>query len=249
MYKPQSNEKKTIGIKQVNIIKKSKSAQRDEIAAEKDRAWQELGQAKDELEQVKKEQETLLLNTKRAIEQEKENWKEEKKNLRKAARQEGYQTGYIQGKEESLREFSSLIDQANSLTDAALQDYEKTIEKSEEKILDLAIHTAGRIMTLKLEEDPSAFLPIVKAAVKELKDQTIITIHVHPDYYLTVMEQKDELVRLLEDDMKLSLYANENLDETGCMIHHPFGQIDAGVDTQLEQIRKALSEIAMENRS
>jgi flagellar assembly protein FliH len=249
LYKYAAEERKTIGIKQISKLKKDQSAKQEELISAKQQAEKELSRAKKELERIDKEKETLISTTKAEIEKEKENWMEEKKKWIKAAEKEGYEAGFSRGREESLQEFSNLTEQANAITESALKDYNKTIEKSEEKILDLAIHTASRIMKQQIDKDPSSFLPILKAAIKELKDQRIITIYLHPKHYHTVMEQKDELVHILEDDMKLSIYVDENLTVNGCLIHHPFGQIDAGVDTQLEQIRKALFEIAMESRT
>lgn len=249
LYRPHMNEKKTIGIKQIDKLKKNLPTEKDEIFSAKQLAEEELSKAKKELEQINEEKEAQISSIKAEIDKEKENWEEEKKKLIEAAEKEGYEAGFLRGKEESNEAFVSLIEQANTITDSAQKDYDKTIEKSEETILGLAMHTASKIMKQKIEENPSAFLPIVKAAMKELKDQRVITVYLHPDNYHTVMEQKDELVQILEDDMKLSIYVKENLAVNGCLIHHPFGQIDASVDTQLKQIRKALFEIAMENRS
>lgn len=249
LYKSHINEKKMIGIRRINVMKHDQPASKTEMDTARSQILDELKHAGKELAQIKEEKETLLASLKAEIDKEKKNWEEEKKKWIEAAEKEGYESGFLQGKEESIDQYSNLIEQANSLTETALQDYNKTIEKSEETILKLAIHTAGKILTHKLKEEPAIFLPIVKAAIKELKDQRIITIHVHPDHYSTVVEQKDELAHILEDDMKLSIYANEELDVNGCFIHHPFGQIDASVDTQLEQIRKTLSEIAVESKS
>jgi flagellar assembly protein FliH len=249
LYNPYLHEKKTIRIKQVDKLKKQQPTEKEEIFSAKRQAERELIKSKEELKQINKEKETQIANTKKVINKEKEDWQEEKKKLMAQAEKEGYEAGFLQGKEKSMKEFSTLIEQANNIMDTALTDYNKTIEKSEEKIMDLAIYTASKVMKQKIEDDPASFIPIVKAAMKELKDQRVITIYLHPDNYQTVMEQKDELVHILEDDMKLSIYAKENLTENGCLIHHPFGQIDASVDTQLEQIRKALFEIVMENQS
>ena len=249
MYNPYLSERKTITIKQVDKLNKQQSTAKEEIFSSKQQAEQELIKAKEELKQINKEKEAQILTIKEEINKAKEDWQEEKKKLMGQAEKEGYEAGFIQGKEKSMKEYSGLIEQANNIMDTALTDYNKTIEKSEEKIMELAIYTASKVMKQKIEDDPVSFLPIVKAAMSELKDQRVITIYLHPDNYQTVMEQKDELVHILEDDMKLSIYAKENLTENGCVIHHPFGQIDASVDTQLEQIRKALFEIVMWNQS
>jgi len=248
LYRSHISEKKTIEIKQIDNLKQHEPADKADIFSAKEQAERELDKLKEELKQINTEKEAEISRTKEIIAEEKENWQKDKEALITEAKKEGYEAGFLQGKEESMEKYSSFIDQANTITDTAYIDYNKTIEKSEETILNLAIHTASKVMKQKIEADPASFLPIVKAAMKELKDQRIITIYLHPDNYQTVMEQKDELVHILEDDMKLSIYAKENISVNGCVIHHPFGQIDASVDTQLKQIRAALFEIAMEQK-
>jgi flagellar assembly protein FliH len=39
------------------------------------------------------------------------------------------------------------------------------------------------------------------------------------------------------------------MTENQCLIEHPFGRIDASIDTQLEQIRNVLDQVTMEKKS
>ena len=87
---------------------------------------------------------------------------------------------------------------------------------------------------------------VVALEIKEIKDQSVVSIYLHPANYEIVLEQKAELKKMLETDTKLSLYINDELAENSCVIKHPFGEIDASVDTQLEAIRNVLKDLTME---
>lgn len=216
---------------------------------EKNIIEEELQIARAELEQVKKEKENLLQSTIQEISNERENWKQEKEVLVKQGYQEGYDIGLVEGKQAAQEQYDDLMDQVNDLVHIAQKDYHATLEKSEHMIIDLAIATSEKIIKQKIAEDSEVFLEIVTAAIEEIKDQSVISIHLHPSNYELIMKQKSELSNSLDGDTKLSVYVDQKMIENKCLIEHPFGQIDASVDTQLEQIRDILHQIMMEKRS
>ncbi|WP_205135538.1 flagellar assembly protein FliH [Virgibacillus halotolerans] len=238
-------EKKQIKIKAIDLSKKN-TAPSDQNVGQK--SEHELEEARNELETILSERDILIQETKEKVEQEKQQWESQKKQWIEAAKAEGFQAGFSQGKDEGLQEYQQLLHQANDLTTAALKDYHATVEKSSEEIINLAIHTAGKVLDKQLTVDPNTFLTIVKSAIKEIKDQPIISIYLHPSNYQVVLQQKEEIALLLENEAKLAIYTRENIAENSCLIEHPFGQIDASVDTQLQQIRNALHTIATENK-
>ena len=235
--------KKQIKIKSIDLLKVNKQ---DKVENENYHTHHELIEARNELKAVLEEKETLIQETKEKIEEERAQWEEEKQQWITDAKKQGYDAGITQGKEEGKMAYQQLLDEANHLTTAALKDYHATVEKSSETILELSIHTAKKIVENQIIENPNKFIEIVKAAIKEIKDQPIISIYLHPMNYQVVLQQKEELIQLLENEAKLSIYTKENIAEHSCLIEHPFGQIDASVDTQLGEIRSVLQNIVME---
>src|SRR5699024_4681247 len=102
--------------------------------------------------------------------------------------------------------------------------------------------------TQKIDYDPNVMVSIVAAAIKEIKEQSIISIYVHPNHYQVMLQQKKELENVVDGDSKMAIYIDHELTEQGCRIEHPFGQVDASVETQLSQIHDILQSIVMENR-
>lgn len=243
------NQAKVIQIKPIELIKRTEVDSKQPTDHDKVSLQKELQSYKEEISQLKKQREQLLQDIKHEIALEKENWENEKEELIKQAHDQGYKDGFNLGKEEGLNQYNDLINDANELIHQATIDYHATIEKSEESIVTLAIHTAEKVIDQQLHENPDHFLPIVSKAIKEIKDQSKVSIYLHPNNYKLVVQQKEELVDALDGDTKLSIYINQELKENDCIIEHPFGQIDASVDTQLMQIREALHEFVMENRT
>ncbi len=213
-----------------------------------DGLMEKIADAKAKLEEIKQEQYRIIEEGKARIIEEKQQWQEEKIRLVEEAKKEGYQAGFQLGKEESRKEYERLLTQANEIVEKAQADYYRTVAKHEDTILHLATGIAEKILKKKLSEDPAHFLPLVQSALKEMREQGVVKIYVHPSKYKAVLENKEELQELLEHDAKLSIYIKEDLSEDGCLIEHPFGRLDAGVDTQLDQIREMLEQLQQENR-
>lgn len=205
--------------------------------------------AKQEFQQIKDQKEKMLEETRAIVAKEQDQWEHTKETLIKEAYNEGYHAGFATGEQDGLDQYRELLHQANQIVKSANGDYHAKLEKSEATIVDLAIHTSRKIMEWELQSDPSTLLSIIRTAIREIKDQPTVAIHVHPDYYRVVFQQKEELTRLVHGDTVLTVYADDELDTNGCVIEHPLGKIDASVDTQLQQLREVLHDIAMETGS
>lgn len=92
----------------------------------------------------------------------------------------------------------------------------------------------------KKVDDKEAFLLLVKQVVAEVKDYDDISIYVDPEYYETVHQHMDEIQQLLYKECRISLYADEKAAKGTCSIETPFGRVDAGIDTQLMQLKQKL---------
>lgn len=240
----ESIPQREIKIRPIKVVKH----ELEDVVDETEIITSQLEQAKKELTQVENEKKLLLEETRTTIQLEKDNWATEKQQLFDEAKAEGYQAGFEEGKTESYKTYHETLEQANGIVDLVKVDYQKTLEKTEDIVIELAMHTAGKILEQKLDEQPDHFLDIVKAALKEINDQSVVSIYLHPEDFEAVLLQKEELKRILENDTKLSIYVNEKLEKNSCVIEHPFGQIDATINTQLENIRSALTELVMESK-
>lgn len=240
-------KEKIIKIKPIEIIKKENSntllIEDEGIILERD-----LNIKRAELASLKHQKEIMLKKTIEDVKQEKEKWVNEKKILMEQAHEEGYQAGLAIGEKEGLDQYSELLVAANKITDAATIDYHETLEQSDEIIVSLAIHTAEKIIKKEIAQNSDSFLPIVRAAINDIKDQSIISIYLHPVNYEYVLQQKNELMNSVDGDTKISIYIDQKIAENSCLIEHPFGQIDASLDTQLQEIHNILQEVVMENK-
>lgn len=237
------DKKKVISIKKASEIFEKQKEQNETIQTDNEFSLQiKIDQLKNEIRKLEEEKTKLLRNLRESIEEEKRKWQEQKELEKKEAQKVGYKVGYDQGVEDALKQYESLLKEANEITKLAKQTYDETISKYDQAILELAVTIGKKILTIELEERPELFKQIVVKAIEDLKDSSNVEIYVHPSQYKCILNQKEELEQMVRSEDVISIYADQHLDEYDCLIRHPYGQIDVSIDTQLEQIKHALEE-------
>ncbi|NMO77344.1 MULTISPECIES: flagellar assembly protein FliH [Niallia] len=174
---------------------------------------------------------------------EKQNWDIEKVNLIEEAKANGFQIGFEEGKHVGYNEASQYIQQARDTVNASKMDYGKYLQSAESTILELAIEVAEKIINDKIKEDEQNFLSVVQNALKEVRKQREIQLHVPPIYYELVLAEKEELLQLFPIKPSLFVFPDESLEENGCIIETANGRLDASIDTQLFMIKEKLLEV------
>lgn len=235
-------KRKVISIKRITDIQEKQPAEENSEAENEYMLQMKIDSLKQQISHLEAQKEQVMSDLRNAIENEKKAWEEEKERTLKEAEEVGYKFGYDAGYEEVFEQHRSLLSEANSIVDSSKVQFEKTIEKYEGAILHLAISVAEKILDQQLSNEPDRFLPIVQNAIEELKDSSYVSIVVHPKHYDLITKQKEELEQTLREENILSIYVDQDLDEHSCIIKHPYGQIDASIDSQLQQIKKALAE-------
>lgn len=178
---------------------------------------------------------------------EQEKWISEKKQQELEAREEGFQAGFEAGRQESLQQYSSFLSEAKTIVDQAKEDYIEKVSQSEDTIINLAVKLSEKIMFIKLEEHPACFAELVKKALHEVREHPEIKVFVNPLYYSRLLKQKSELEDVLLSRADLFIYPDESLQEGSCVIESPAGTMDAGVDAQLNQLKKSMLQLIGED--
>ena len=83
-------------------------------------------------------------------------------------------------------------------------------------------------------------LELVRGALERVRDQNQIIIHVSPDDYEFILQSRRQLQAVVGAEQTLTLTADAVLTKGGCLIETSFGTVEAGIDTQLESIRRVL---------
>ncbi|WP_347338380.1 FliH/SctL family protein [Tumebacillus amylolyticus] len=160
------------------------------------------------------------------------------------AKRVGYNEGYGVAQETVNAEYADAFSNVQHLYALAEVDRRQFIADSEPMIVDLACHIARKIMHRESETDRSWVLDVVRAALEEINDSGKIEVRVHPDDFELIRDNRDFLRKEVPGQTDLLVIPDRGVATGGCVLHTSFGNIDARIDTQLEEVRKALQDVA-----
>ena len=168
---------------------------------------------------------------------------EKREQVLQKAEKLGFEQGFAEGEKQGFQKVTSLLEQARGIVQAAEKDYHQHIAKAEATILAIGMKAAEKILHIELENNPECFQNIVKDAIKEAKKYKKVYIRIHPDYYPFLVDKKNELVPGYFQFEEVYLYPDEKLAKTDCIIETEGERIEAGVDTQFQELKEKLFEL------
>ena len=168
---------------------------------------------------------------------------EEAETLKKQAIVDGSQQGLAEGNRQMLDQLQQTAERCNELLATATQEAKQIVLAAERQIIELVMTITRKIISDELEERPEIILGVVREALGRVRDQDHLNIHVSLDDYERILQSRNELQSIVGSEKSFAVTADTVLERGGCLIETSFGTVEAGIDTQLESIRKALQEM------
>ncbi|MBJ6801281.1 FliH/SctL family protein [Geomonas propionica] len=153
------------------------------------------------------------------------------------AHAEGIKKGRQQA-EEDLAKVSEALAQG-LLSTGALRA--QLMHDAEEDLLKLSVLIARKVMLRELSLDPGLIAGLVHGAVELAADEGEIVVRLNLEEY-QVVAYSPQFQALTRDRKKITLREDPALGPASCLVETVRGNIDAGLDAQLEEIMRRLSE-------
>ena len=182
--------------------------------------------------------------------------KAEAEELLKTTRKEGYDTGYADGTADGIkdgtakieRDLADTIRQANAKAQKTIQDAkEQTSEyfiRAEDDVVKVVMQAIDKILPQHFIDVPQVILPVVREAIRHVRDQKEIKVHVEPDSYDLVLMARGEFQSMLTDGTAIiEVISDEALKPGDCVIETPNGGVDARLSTQLDLMKSAIESV------
>jgi len=169
---------------------------------------------------------------------------------RAAGHAEGVAAGRAEGEAAVREEMAELIRTTNAQAEKTLRDAHDAMRdylmQAEEDIVSIAMTAVERVLPQHFIDVPQMVLPIVRDAILRVKDQKEVVVHVPPGSYDFVLMARDELRGLLTaGDTNLTVTSDEAMKPGDCLVETPNGSVDARLQTQIEQLKKAVREVML----
>lgn len=192
--------------------------------------------AKSIIEQAKNEAEKIISDAK-------DEAQIQSQKILSDSKKEGYNEGYKKAEQEA----EEIIIQSQELYDKAVSDRESIIKSIEPEMVELVINVCSKILFDSIEINPHIIMNLIKQGLNKTTVTGDISVHVSEYDYKVVLENKEELFRLINSNTKIEIIKDFNLNKGDCIIETPFGNIDCSLEQQFEGIKQSLYYI-LENR-
>ena len=159
--------------------------------------------------------------------------------------EEGYEFGHDNGEKNARDELKETIRAANKQAEKTIQDAKEATAdyfiRAENDIAEIVMMAIDKILPQHFLDVPKDILPVVREAIKYVRDQKEIKVHVEPNSYDLVLVARGELQNILTDGTAiLEVVSDDALKPGDCVVETPNGGVDARLSTQMDLIKDAV---------
>jgi flagellar assembly protein FliH len=172
--------------------------------------------------------------------QEEKQFQNQLEEEKKRGYQEGYEMGMDEGRNHGFLQYQELIQKAKGVLEQAYEEKMAVIQEAEPFVIGLSMEIAEKILQQELKTNEEALLPMIKQSLTSVYESTRLTLTVSPEDYLFVQKQREQLLAVMNGKVEVKIMPDYSIQHGGCIIHTSSGSVDARIDVQLSEIKKAL---------
>lgn len=175
----------------------------------------------------------------------------EAQRLREEARQSGYQAGYAEGyaagmaaaKEEADRMRAEFRADIEAIVERIEAERRRLWREAEPQILAFVLEIAQKVVKEEAAIHRDIAVSTVRNALRRIIDTARVRIRVNLADLQTVRSARDELRSLVDGVHSLEVIEDRRVSPGGCMVETDAGIIDERIESQFDEIRKALRDV------
>ncbi len=163
----------------------------------------------------------------------------------KQAREQAFEQGYTEGVEKARLEMGVKLEmQVKEFLENAVLEKDTFIEKTQIEMCELALAVAEKVIQISLQSSKEVIARMIQVATEKLKRREWVRIYISEIDAHGIVESAPELTAALagiSDNVKIIPLKD---GESGtCIIEMPDEIIDAGVSTQMTNIRATINHV------
>lgn len=216
------------------ILQEAEQLAEEQMKLAREQAEQLREQARQDIEQWWAEQRAMDAET--------------SETARQAGFESGYQDGFQQAEQSVMQQYSETISTVRGLLEGAFEKKRMIIEEAEPFLLDVSTAIAGKIVRRQLELNPEWIIGMTKDMLSRKKAKGQLTLCVSPAQFHFLYEAREELMLAVDSQAELLIVPDMSVQDEGCVIRSDYGSMDARIDTQLQEIKQALLQVAANTR-
>ena len=153
---------------------------------------------------------------------------------------EAFARGKREGAEEVEKRLGPTIQAFASAVEEISRLRESILKNSSDDMLRLVLAIAEQIIPCAVSLNPEIIHHTIVKALQAAADADSYHIKVHPDDMAVVMEKKPLLMASISGLKNLTVEEDAHIARGGCLVESELGQVDATIESQLEEIREKI---------
>jgi flagellar assembly protein FliH len=157
-----------------------------------------------------------------------------------AQEQEIFAKGFAQGQQAGAaaaqQETAALAKKLATTLDDLMRVRNEMIRHTEKQMVQLALAVARRVVHREVAIDPNALVTMMRVALERVNDAARVTVRLNPVDHQSVTSGPGGAAA----SDQVTLTADPRIPRGGCKVESEYGEIDAGVDAQIQEIARAL---------
>ncbi len=165
----------------------------------------------------------------------------EKEKVFAQARQQGYEEGMGQARQEAEQTRQELDARAQALE----EDYRRQLESIEPELVEAITGAYQHIFNVRLSSYKKILFYLISSTMRKAEGSREFLVHVSKADYPKVLEQREHLGEgMISSNASVEVIEDPSLAENECMIETEGGIFDCGLGTQLAELRNRLRLLA-----
>lgn len=173
--------------------------------------------------------------------------KRDSSSIEEDAKRNGYRDGHQEGLEKALldsqADVQAIVGRLKRILGETINKRNEIVDVAESQVIEVAILVAKRVVKMITEKDRNVVVRNIQEALRRVKGRAKVTIRVNIDDLEVAARHKDEFYQMLDKIEGVTILEDPNVDMGGCIIETDFGDIDARISTQINEIETAIKAV------
>ncbi len=156
----------------------------------------------------------------------------------------GYAGGYEKGLEEGnligQQSYDEKKDELEKVINEAIEERHNILAAVEGEVIDLVLDIVKNITYGAFKLNPELLTVLVRRGISNATIQHKVSIKVSSDDYDNVVKNVDEFKKLIDSSKEIEILKDFSLLKNDCLLETEFGNIDCGLDEQLNSLKESL---------
>ena len=153
----------------------------------------------------------------------------------------GFAEGLRAGADEERRRLSGAMEAVTNCVRELDRLKKSCLEENEERMLDLVFSVTEKVINREISTNREIVHGVLRSAIEQVVDKEGIIVRLNPEDYQYMMEMNPGLIGVVDDIRNMSIVEDSSIRRGGVVIDTSSGEVDARLEQQLHEVRKAVS--------